>query len=166
MKKLLIFILIICICFNTILLSSCKKSAENSEQETEAQTEKAELKKFADPALFYKLHDGMLTEEVKRALGAAPIKLGDYKDAFIFTNGLVVYVGGSYLQYDNAVNPNMVHQISIGDSYSDVVLDLDATGVNPYNRYGCIAFCLSDGRKLHIEFTPDYFVESFRVSDN
>ena len=165
MKKFVGYILIICLCMTSILiLASCVE--EIPEQETEAQTEKAELKKFADPALIYKLQDGMLTEEVKRVLGAAPIELGNFIDAFIFTNGLVVYVGGTSLKYDNAVNPSMVQLLSIGDSYSDVVLDLGATGVKPYNRYGCMAFCLSDGRKLHIEFTPDYFVESFSVSDN
>ena len=67
MKKLLIFILIICICFNVILLSSCKNSAENSEQETEAETEKAELKEFADPALISEIKKGM-TKKAMTAL--------------------------------------------------------------------------------------------------
>ena len=170
MKKLLIFILIICICFNVILLSSCKNSAENSEQETKAQTEKAELKKFADPALIPKLQGNeMDTEAVGRVLCAIPIELGNFIDAYIFTNGRVVYaskIGKSSLIFDNSVDPDIVDQIKIGDSYSDVTQKLGASGVQPYNRYGCMAFCLSDGRTLHIEFTGDYFVESFSVSDN
>lgn len=165
MKKFVLFFLILCVFVNSLFLFSSCNDNETS-RETSVQTEKAELKKFADPALIYKLQDGMDTEEVKRVLGAAPIELGNFIDAFIFTNGLVVYVGGLSLKYDNAVNPIMVQLIRIGNSYSDVVLDLGATGVKPYNRYGCMAFCLSDGRKLHIEFTPDYFVESFSVSDN
>ena len=70
MKKLLIFILIICICFNTILLSSCKKSAEN-EDVKETETEEVKLDsntEIVEFELFGKLKKGMSYEEVTKIL--------------------------------------------------------------------------------------------------
>ena len=164
MKKTLALALIVCLCI-VLTLSSCDQ--KTFEEATETPTE--ELKKFADPALIYKLQDGMNTEAVKRVLGAIPIELGNNIDAFMFTDGRVAYVSkwsGGSLEYDKSIAPDLVNQIKIGDSYSDVTQKLGANGVQPYNRYGCIGYCLSDGRELHIEFTPDDFVESFSVSDN
>ena len=187
MKKRLIISLAFLICIIALICGSCfamnlfSKEQENPDtdinkniestdkatEETATQTE--ELRKFADPALISKLKNGMNTEEVKSILGASPIELGNNIDTFMFTDGRVVYVSkgsGGSLEYDNSIAPDLVNQIKIGDSYSDVTQKLRANGVQPYNRYGCIGYCLSDGRKLHIEFTPDNFVESFSVSDH
>ena len=173
MKNLLSFILALCLCAGSVLaLISCNgKSGKIAEteaqtQETEAQTEEVALKKFADPARISYLKDGMTAEEIERALGAYSQKLGNFAYAFKFKNGLVVYYDGSdILKYDNLVNPDYLKLIKVGHSYHEITMLLDAKGVKPYNRYGCLGYCLSDGRELYIEFTPDYIVESWSVSD-
>ena len=173
MKKFLSFALTLCLCLCSVLtLISCNgKSGKIAEteaqtQETEAQTEEVALKEFADPARISYLKDGMTTEEMQRALGAYSQKLGNFAYAFKFKNGLVIYDDGSdTLKYDNLVNPDYLKLIKVGHSYQKITMLLDAKGVKPYNRYGCIGYCLSDGRELYIEFTPDYIVESWSVRD-
>ena len=173
MKKILSFTLTLCLCLCSVLaLISCNgeggkiAETENQTQETEAQTEETALKEFADPARISYLKDGMTTKEMERALGAYSQKLGNFAYAFKFKNGLVIYSeGNGILKYDNLVNPDDLKLIKVGHSYQEITMLLDAKGVQPYNRYGCLGYCLSDGRELYIEFTPDYIVESWSVSD-
>ena len=173
MKNFLSFALTLCLCLCSVLaLISCNgKSGKIAEteaqtQDTEAQTEETALKEFADPARISYLKDGMTTKEIERALGACSQKLGNLAYAFKFKNGLVVYYDGSnFLKYDNLVDPDLVKLITVGDSYKWTTHMLNARGVQPYNRYGCMGYCLSDGRELYIEFTEDGFVESWSVSD-
>ena len=165
MKKLLIFILIICICFNVILLSSCKNSAENSEQETEAETEKAELKEFADPALISEIKKGMTKEELENILGAYSVEIkGNFAGyAYRFTDGSVAYVSFwgqvvanpkeaqiSGFQIGRSIDPAFAESIKVGDTTTDISDLFGEESVKLTNMYGNNGYILTDGRVLKV----------------
>jgi outer membrane protein assembly factor BamE (lipoprotein component of BamABCDE complex) len=168
-----------------ILLSSCKKSAENSEQETEAQTEKAELKEFADPALISKIKEGMSKKELENLLGAYPIETPEQKAmkyyVYRFTDGRIVYVtfgdnkGGSItsasFKIDYAIDPALADSIKIGDTATYMFEVFGSEGVRLTNHYGNYTYILADGRIFtaicsleSLEDRVDYVIEKIDFS--
>ena len=139
-----------------LILASCVE--EIPEQETEVQTEKAELKEFADPALISKIKEGMSKKELENLLGAYPIETPDEKAnkyyVYRFTDGRIVYVtfgdnkGDSIASFkiDYAIDPALADSIKIGDTSTYMFEVFGSEGVRLTNHYGNYTYILADGR--------------------
>ena len=97
MKKLLIFILIICICFNTILLSSCNDTEDSKENQLTEETEKVELLASNTIMKFYlfsEIKEGMTYEQVKTKLNnpGEPSSRAGYTYAYRLEGGYAAFI--------------------------------------------------------------------------
>ena len=160
MKKLLIFILIICICFNTILLSSCKKSAEN-EDVKETETEEIKLDsntEIVEFELFGKLKKGMSYEEVTKILNNPgkkdPLVGNNYayrlKDGYI---ALVEFVGSKMERLK-------IEPLLPAENYGYIERQVEQNGYAPVNNglldtLGTLGSHIGSGFDYHIFYLSD-----------
>ena len=173
MKKLLTFILIICICFNVLILSSCKKTAENEEKETETEEVKLDSNtEIVDFSLIGKLKKGMSYEEVTEILNN-PGRETNYGEVFVYRleedRGLFISFNYDGKRLNNFKIEPFIDP-SIFDNYivkqiernGSVPISIDllrggsfgTTGIHIGNGYGLHEYYLSDGRVIQIYCEP------------
>ena len=165
MKRNIVYILTLIFCIILILLlSSCNE--QNFFQETAAQTEKAELKEFADPALISEIKEGMTKEELENLLGAYSVEIrGNFTHyyAYRFTDGSVAYVTfRDYVvtnpkeaqiidfQIGRSIDPAFAESVKVGDTTTDISELFGEEGVMLTNMYGNNGYILTDGRVLEV----------------
>ena len=165
MKKLLIFILIICICFNAILLSSCQKTAENKEkQETETEEVKLDSNtEIVDLALIDKLEKGMTYEQVTKILNNPGYEVANEYYVYRLENSYGLFIDFNprlnFFKVEPLVDPSVYNRIVQAiekNGEADILIDdLGSAGVMPGSQYGLYRYVLSDGRIVDIDYEND-----------
>ena len=173
MKNFLIFILIICICFNALLLSSCKKSAEKEEVK---EIKLASNTEIVDFSLIDNLKKGMTYEEVTKILNN-PGRETNYGEVFVYRleedRGLFISFNSDdnddkrldNFKIEPFIDPSIfdnyiVKQIERNGSVP-ISIDLlrgggsfGTTGIHIGTGYGLHEYYLSDGRVIQIYCEP------------
>jgi hypothetical protein len=169
MKKFVLFILIICICFNAILLSSCQKTAEN-EEEQETETEEVKLDsntEIVDLALIDKLEKGMTYEQVKTKLNnpGEPSSRVGYTYAYRLEDGYVAFIkfGGTSpnskvesLKIEPLVESSCFeYAVNLIETQGKAALQTDfwgTTGIHVGSGEDIHEYYLSDGRIVAVTY--------------
>ena len=164
MKKLLIFILIICICFNAILLSYCKNSAEN-EDVKETETEEVKLDsntEIVEFELFGKIEKGMTYEQVIKILnnpGEPSSKVGNVY-TYRLENGYAAFI-----KFDGTSPESKVQSLKIEPfvdtscfEYAVNLIETQGKAALQTDFWGTTGIHVGSGKDIH-----EYYLSDGRV---